>query len=297
MGSLEPKLSSCRQQRLWSDLADTTWQKQQNECASSEDSDQPGHPPSLIKVFACAQWVAKNPSFLHEDSKDSDQTGRMPRNLSLRWVHSFCWFCHVAAQIRKSCWEYRESVIWAATSQNQQSDCAPSEDSVFAVRMKKAWVLSYPLSAQQRLWSDRSDAQADLSLRWTHTDFVVFVMLRLIFSNHADKCKTRKLYTYIKHKCTENSGIAPLKSDGSKYTAPTQQATVLNKQPESIFSKPKALSLKFLAELELWFSRIKSQIYLRKMPEISIIIKGTERLLKSSIPTKPQAEMKFPPDF
>ena len=26
--------------------------KQQNECAPSEDSDQPGHPPSLIRVFA-----------------------------------------------------------------------------------------------------------------------------------------------------------------------------------------------------------------------------------------------------
>ena len=34
--------------------------------------------------------------------------------------------------------------------------------------MKKAWVLSYPLSAQQRLWSDWVDAQADLSLRWVH---------------------------------------------------------------------------------------------------------------------------------
>ena len=30
----------------------TTWQHQQNECAPSEDSDQPGHPPSLIRVFA-----------------------------------------------------------------------------------------------------------------------------------------------------------------------------------------------------------------------------------------------------
>ena len=27
----------------------------------------------------CAQWVAKDPSFLHADSKDSDQTGWMPR--------------------------------------------------------------------------------------------------------------------------------------------------------------------------------------------------------------------------
>ena len=48
------------------------------------------------------------------------------------------------------------------TRQNQQNECAPSEDSdqpwhppslirVFAVRMKKAWVLSYPLGAQRRL--------------------------------------------------------------------------------------------------------------------------------------------------
>ena len=51
--------------------------------------------------------------------------------------------------------------------------------SVFAVRMKKARVLSYPLSAQWRLWSDWADAQADLSLRWAHSHFVGFVMKRL----------------------------------------------------------------------------------------------------------------------
>ena len=38
--------------------------------APSEDSDQPG---------LCAQWVAKDPCFLHAESKDSYQTGRMPR--------------------------------------------------------------------------------------------------------------------------------------------------------------------------------------------------------------------------
>ena len=48
-------------------------------CAPSEDSDQPGHPPSLIRVLLCAQWVAKDPGFLHVDNEDSDQTGRMPR--------------------------------------------------------------------------------------------------------------------------------------------------------------------------------------------------------------------------
>ena len=36
-----------------------------------------------------AQWVAKDPSFLHADSEDSDQTGRMPRaDMSLRWAHT-----------------------------------------------------------------------------------------------------------------------------------------------------------------------------------------------------------------
>ena len=51
----------------------------------------------------------------------------------------------------------------AAPWQNKQCGCVPSEDSdqpghlpslirVFAVRIKKAWVLSYPLIAQRRLW-------------------------------------------------------------------------------------------------------------------------------------------------
>ena len=35
------------------------------------------------KSSLCAQWVAKDPRFLHADSEDSDQTGRMPR---LIWV-------------------------------------------------------------------------------------------------------------------------------------------------------------------------------------------------------------------
>ena len=67
----------------------------------------------------------------------------------------------------------------------------PSEDSnqpghppnlirVFTVRMKKPWVLSYPLSAQRRLLSDWVDTQADLSLCWVHSHFVGFVMRQLI---------------------------------------------------------------------------------------------------------------------
>ena len=85
--------------------------------------------------------------------------------------------------------EHREN--WATSWQNQQNcktnkiACAPSKDSdqpahlpslirVFAVRMKKPWVLSYPMSAQQRLWSDWADPQADLCLRWAHRSFCCF---------------------------------------------------------------------------------------------------------------------------
>ena len=53
---------------------------------------------------------------------------------------------------------------------------------VFAVRTKKAWVLSYPLSARRRLWSDWAGAQADLSLRWAHRHFVGFVVRRLVYA-------------------------------------------------------------------------------------------------------------------
>ena len=77
--------------------------------------------------------------------------------------------------------------IWATSWKNQQSDCAPSEDSdqpgrppslirVFAVCMKKGWVLGYPLSAQRRLWSDWADDQADLNFHWMHSHFVGFIM-------------------------------------------------------------------------------------------------------------------------
>ena len=47
------------------------------------NSDQPGICLVWSKSSLCAQSVAEKPSFLHEDSEDSDQTARMPR---LIWV-------------------------------------------------------------------------------------------------------------------------------------------------------------------------------------------------------------------
>ena len=42
-----------------------------------------GIPPVWSKSSLCTQWIPKDPSFLHADSEDSDQTGRMSR---LIWV-------------------------------------------------------------------------------------------------------------------------------------------------------------------------------------------------------------------
>ena len=61
--------------------------------------------------------------------------------------------------------------------------CAQRRLRVFAVCLKKARILSYPLSAQRRLWSDWVDAQADLSLPWRTCHFVGFGTMRLLFAS------------------------------------------------------------------------------------------------------------------
>ena len=136
----------------------------------------------------------------HLIQADLLQTGEMPIWVIAAWSGHFVgfvacwiiWFMTMMHIVQSFC-------KWATTWQNQQTECAYSKDSdqpghppslirVFAVRMKKPWVLSYPLSAQRRLWSDWADAQADLSLRWARTHFVSFVMSGL-------KCSLRSLWS------------------------------------------------------------------------------------------------------
>ena len=126
---------------------------------------------------------------------------------SFKILASFCswesWFeCYLVENLQRQVFAWCGSIVWIkriTISFEQPHDktnkmaCVPSEDSdqpghppslirAFAVRMKKAWVLSYLLSAQWRLWSDREDAQAHLNLHWAHSHFVGFVMRQLILS-------------------------------------------------------------------------------------------------------------------
>ena len=69
-------------------------------CAPSEDSDQPGHPPSLIRVFAVhnkKDWVLRYP--LSAQWRLIRLGGCPGWSESLLGAKSFCWFCHEAAQI------------------------------------------------------------------------------------------------------------------------------------------------------------------------------------------------------
>ena len=98
-------------------------------------------------------------------------------------------------------------MIWAATWQNQQNECASSEDSdqpghppslirVFAVRMKKPWGLSYPLSAQRRLWSDWADVFTGRTL------ILLVLSCRGSYSRKVwqTSTKTHRLWLMTRHK-------------------------------------------------------------------------------------------------
>ena len=80
----------------------------------------------------------------------------------------------------------------------------PSLIRVFAIKMKEALVLSYPLGAQ-RNWSDWADAQADLSLRWVHSHcWFCYEVAHTYLQYHRQRSHWDKLsqYTWRKrHHC------------------------------------------------------------------------------------------------
>ena len=55
--------------------------------------------PVWSESSLCAQWVAKDPRFLHADSEDWSDWADAQADLSLRWAHTHFVGCHVAAHI------------------------------------------------------------------------------------------------------------------------------------------------------------------------------------------------------
>ena len=77
------------------------WQNQHCGCAPSEDADQPGHPPSLIRVFALHPLGSWGPKVCSCGQRRlwSDWANTQA-DLSLCWAHMpFRWFCHATAHL------------------------------------------------------------------------------------------------------------------------------------------------------------------------------------------------------
>ena len=61
--------------------------------------------PDWSESSLCAQWIAKDPSFRHGDSKDWSYWADAQADLSLHWAHMpLCRFCHALAHFSDSVW-------------------------------------------------------------------------------------------------------------------------------------------------------------------------------------------------
>ena len=237
-----------------------SWQNQRNDVHPAKTQISLCIRPVWSESSLCAQWVAKDPSFLHADSEDSDQPGHPVKTLirlgrcpgwfeSSLGAHAILlvlsrggsfsvlgrnpdWsFSEVDRRCQNCCSRIAEERLWqccdysggdggtdspvrwsnyshsstkgqghrynckswhlSLCTRKQTTWCEHSEDSdqprhlpslnrVFAVCMKKAWVLSYPLGAQWRLirlggcpgWSESSlGAHVILLVLWCGGSF------------------------------------------------------------------------------------------------------------------------------
>ena len=94
-------------------------------CVQSEDSDQPGHPPSLARVFAVRLTKFRSLA-THTAHNDSDQTADAQTVLSLCCTHmSFCLICRVQAKKKMSCIVNRPVWFWPARTSLKTYHVAP----------------------------------------------------------------------------------------------------------------------------------------------------------------------------
>ena len=86
---------------------------------------------------------------------------------------------------------------WVCAQRRLRSAWASAQSEQFAVRMKKAWVLSYPLSAQRRLWSDWGDRMPRLIWVFAGRTLILLVLSCRGSHNHSQNCV--KFVSYCKN--------------------------------------------------------------------------------------------------
>ena len=103
--------------------------------------------PVWSESSLCAQWVAKDPSFLHADSEDSDQIGRMPR---LIWVFAGR-TCHFVGFVMRRLSLFYHTVMHpkgADETANSEDNSAASE--AVCWRSSLFWISSVCLDLGQK---------------------------------------------------------------------------------------------------------------------------------------------------
>ena len=97
--------------KIWA----TSWQKKQNDCVPGLDSDQPGHPPSLIRVFAVRSMGSKGPKLSSCGQRRLIRLGGCPGwsqsslgthaiLMDLSWDGSFCfvfWIMYLVNEFKE----------------------------------------------------------------------------------------------------------------------------------------------------------------------------------------------------
>ena len=114
------------------------------------------------------KWVAKDPSLLHADSEDSDQTGRMPR---LIWVFAGR-TCHFVGFVTH--WLKLEE--WAIISEKGHHNKAMCTCTIWS-GLSLLMLLDYSVNYVKRQWrpcTEYVNVQADLCLPCQHRHYRLF---------------------------------------------------------------------------------------------------------------------------
>ena len=141
----------------------------------------------------CAQWVAKDPRFLHADSEYSDQTWQMPR---LIWVFAghkghFVGFCHEAAHFRmitaifSGVWIFRISTVGLFTSLPKNEKTTD-----YMRNMYTSWHKSVNGNPTETTSTDTADTVFQLSYLWNWRKWLHYV-------GDLDGCLKGRWFYYI----------------------------------------------------------------------------------------------------
>ena len=114
--------------------------------------------------ISLAQRVAKDPTFLH-----SEDVAHIKDTLIV-------WGCGRRVLRSRKLWHKFWSYIWAATWQNQQNECAPSETQI-NLGIRPVWSVF-----SVRSTGSKGPNVSSCGLGWAHSHIVGFVMSRLIYT-------------------------------------------------------------------------------------------------------------------